>query len=558
MGIPKFFWYCYTNYPEIMSLLKHNDKSDKDIDFIYFDLNAIIHKVCQTVFEYGSGSQPSSFLLKNTKKNININSKQEECYTKVCNIIEDYVRICNPKKGIFIAIDGVCGMAKCNQQRQRRFRSALSNKNSGMSFDPNCISTGTVFMDRLSKHVNDFLKDKIQTDWSHLELILSNEKVIGEGEHKCIKHIKENPSLNSVVYSPDADLFMLLLSCHDFNNERKLYVMRENVYDNVDCMYFIVDVNKLAEIIVKRVAEETNNIRKTEIIVDFVFYCFFLGNDFLPSLPCIDLSTQGMDVLFDVYSFNLKELGTLFHKQKGRLILNKDAVVGMLKKMSDFEHKTLSWKIKNNKLHNDPYITKCMLDQSGDKFDMEKYRRMYYRNKFERATPTVESIKIYIEGLIFVLRYYFDDIPSYTWFYPYHYAPFACDVANVMEKHYNEDKNMFIKTAPMFPLQQLFCILPPASKSLLPEGIADKMNKDNKDIGQFMNTELDFDSDFKKNEWEYILLIDSIDVNKFLDVFKSCENTLSQYEKKRNVRGVIYVYYSEGDECFVKEVSPNH
>ena len=556
MGIPKFFYYCYNNYPEIMSMLKTKQTAPQSIDFVYFDLNAIIHKVCQSVFEYGQDVHKNILI----KKNMNMKHKTEECFVSVCKSIENYVNICRPKKGVYVAIDGVCGMAKCNQQRQRRFKSSLSRKNSTSSnhFDPNCISPGTEFMDRLSKRVSFFLKEKIQADWSHLELILSNEKVVGEGEHKCIKHIRDNPTSNSIVCSPDADLFMLLLSCHDFNNERKLYIIRENIYDKVDCMYFVVDVNKLADIIINRVSEETNNIRKTEIITDFVFFCFFLGNDFLPSLPCVDLNSQGMDTLFDVYSLNLKERGTLFHRQAKRLILNKEAFISMLRKLAEFETRTLSWKIKNNKINNDPFIGKCMLDQDGNKFDMEKYRKMYYKSKFGKSTPSVTSVRAYIEGLLFVLYYYFDEIPSYTWFYSNHYAPFALDIADVMERHYKEDKNMFIKHAPMLPLQQLFCILPPSSSGLLPESLAKKMNKEDKDIGEWMSMELELDSDFKHQEWEYVLLISGIDQSKFMEVFTSCAGSFSQVESKRNVRGVIYVYYTDGEDCYIKEVSPSY
>jgi len=553
MGIPRFFHYCYTNYPEILTQVFTSKGCSVDIDFIYFDLNAVIHNICQIVFEYGSGAQHKSFLKKKTKEN-----KTQTCYNKVCEAIEKYVNLCKPKKGVFIAIDGVCGMAKCNQQRQRRFKSAKTN-NDNIGFDPNCISPGTVFMDLLSKHVSSFLENKIQNDWSHLELIISNEKVVGEGEHKCIKHIKDNLELNSLIVSPDADLFMLMLSCHDFNSDRKLFLMRENIYDNVACNYFIVDINKLAENIVERVCNEENknNIRKTEIITDFVFYCFFLGNDFLPSLPCVEIINEGMEVLFDVYSENLVEKGNLCVKQGRRLILNKDSFSSMLKKLKSLEEKTLEIKYKKNNISNDPYLSKCILDQEGKNFDMEKYRKLYYKAKFDKSKPTVSAIKHYIEGLIFVLRYYFDDIPSYTWYYQYHYAPFAGDIAEVLDK-YNEDKEIFAKTSPIFPLQQLFCILPPKSKNLLPSSLQKYMTEEDKEIGEWMKTDLELDSDFKKNDWEYILLTPSINQTKFLDIFNRHVKEFNEYETKRNVRGKVFVYYTEDEECFMKEIIPKY
>lgn len=552
MGIPRFFHYCYTNYPEIVAEITSKKGCDVDIDFIYFDLNAVIHGVCQTIFEYGSGAVNKSFLKKKNKEN-----KTQSCYNKVCETIEKYVNLCKPKKGVFVAIDGVCGMAKCNQQRQRRFKSAKTN-NDNIGFDPNCISPGTVFMDLLSKHVSFFLEKKIQDDWSHLELIISNEKVVGEGEHKCIKHIRDNLGLNSLIVSPDADLFMLMLSCHDFDNDRKLFLMRENIYDNVSCDYFIININELAEKIVNRVCEEQkNNIRKTEIITDFVFYCFFLGNDFLPSLPCVEIINQGMDFLFDVYSENLKEKGNLCFKQGKRLILNRESFAAMLRKINDSEISALQWKYKKNNVSNDPYLSKCMLDQDGKKFDMDKYRRMYYKAKFDRTKPTVASIKHYIEGLIFVLRYYFDEIPSYTWYYQYHYAPFAGDIADVMDK-YNEDKEVFAKTSPIFPIQQLFCILPPKSKELLPKAIQKYMSEEDNEIGEMMKTDLVLDSDFKKNDWEYILLTPNIDQGKFMEIFNRHAKEFTDYETKRNVRGKVFVYYTEDGECYMKEIIPKY
>lgn len=44
------------------------------------------------------------------------------------------------------------------------------------------------------------------------------------------------------------------------------------------------------------------------IIDDFVFFCFFIGNDFLPSLTTLDIAEGSLDVLIEFYQEQMKEM----------------------------------------------------------------------------------------------------------------------------------------------------------------------------------------------------------------------------------------------------------
>jgi 5'-3' exonuclease len=276
MGIKHFFgWFMKNNGGSLKPLAKRKGvplKFDTPIDTLALDLNGMFHPSAQKIFQYGSHKVNAKRLLPVGRLESN-KSKYVECFKDVCRSIESMVKLIQPRKRLFLCVDGPAPYAKCTQQRSRRYKSAMENEVS--EFDSCQISPGTRFMHYLNDYVQWFVRCKVQTgEWSHLDIIFSSEKVPGEGEHKCMHLFKTvcDPEETKLIYGLDADLIMLCLATKLDN----IYVLRENINSNDEI--FLIHIN--------RFQQHLHDILETNsCIEDFIFMCFLVGNDFLPNLP---------------------------------------------------------------------------------------------------------------------------------------------------------------------------------------------------------------------------------------------------------------------------------
>lgn len=140
MGVPKFFRWMSERYPAISQVIASS--RIPEFDCLYLDMNGIIHNCTH------SDSDSPTFRM-----------TEDQMFIRIFNYIEHLFGIIQPKNLFFMAIDGVAPRAKMNQQRARRFRTALDAERAkemalreGISlpkeaaFDSNCITPGKVFL----------------------------------------------------------------------------------------------------------------------------------------------------------------------------------------------------------------------------------------------------------------------------------------------------------------------------------------------------------------------------------------------------------------------------
>ncbi|KAJ8320860.1 hypothetical protein KUTeg_002447 [Tegillarca granosa] len=182
-------------------------------------------------------------------------------------------------------------------------------------------------------------------------------------------------------------------------------------------------------------------------------------------------------------------------------------------------------------------------DEDGDTFDVEfrMHKRHYYMDKMEYESVTTDVLRDqaegYVRGIQWILLYYYEGCPSWSWFYPHHYAPYISDV-----KDFSSMKIDFEIGKPFLPFQQLMAVLPAASKELLPAPYQKLMTTEESPVKDFYPVDFRTDLNGKLQEWEAVVLVPFIDENRLLLAMESVYDQLSESEKARNRHGPCYMY----------------
>lgn len=560
MGI-KHFWHWYkSNFGEyIKNLRKHQDFKtiNVSIDNLMIDLNGVFHNSTQKVYQYGNCKPQRRLLGQDKRKKMGGIQQQKKVFADVCSTIESLFSLVEPNKRLILCIDGPAPLSKQNQQRQRRFRSAMEKDDEEFTrFDGNSITPGTKFMDYLSKYIDWYIKKRIteSAKWQQVEIIFSNEKSPGEGEHKIINYIRKygNAEDSFCIHGLDADLIMLALGTHLPN----FWILREDMYDYKN-EFFVLDIGqtrkKLSSIMswVKEENKEGEIKFNPEYSVnDFIFICFMVGNDFLPHIPSIEIIEGGIDFILDVYKNVGERYGHLTSNKDGDIVFQKKPLEVFMGTISQYNKGILEDKL----MKKDKFFPDILLENSAKivegkyVLDIDKYKKDYYKKCFADGIDIKKLCHEYLEGMQWVLSYYTRGVPDWKWCFKNHYAPFAHELAEYIGDFKFPDKR---ETEPSKPFQQLLSVLPPKSYRLIPIPICQLLTNKSSPIKKFCPDKFEVDISGKRREWEGIVLLPMVDFDVIEKEYTKHIDKVDKRDLVRNKLGKSFIYKYDNSNQFL-------
>ena len=407
------------------------------------------------------------------------------------------VKIVQPSKGVYIAIDGVVPMAKMKQQRLRRFKSvwladhglAEGHEAGRERWDTNAITPGTLFMGRLRRTL------EAQKGW-----IVSSSDEPGEGEHKIMERLRGlagsaagchaagchaagchaagcHAAGRHAVYGLDADLVVLsLLTQQTLGPGHNLWLFREEMMDGSmrrdatgEELFEWCSIDVLRDILAAQVS-----------IPDYCFAMSFLGNDFLPSSLGLKMREDGHDVLLDMLG-DMKRRGISLLDERGEI--RQEGLQHLFVSLSSHEEVRtqafIAKKMRQGAEHVDLAIgdpnwalsqqaEACLLERGGRLAPGWKAR---YRQAFLGSASTQETCDAYLRGLQWIWAYYRGKTAEvcFNWYYPWNVPPLWSELWGACLKGLDRTLTIAVRKEDIAPTEQLSLVLPPASWDLIPD-----------------------------------------------------------------------------------------
>ena len=529
MGIPSYFSYIVKNHAKIIK--KFNNSSLK-INNLYLDANSIIYD-CVHKIDF-------SKLVESDAETI-----QGDVFRK----IDEYIAMLKPDSNVYIAFDGVAPTAKLEQQRQRRYKSRVQAdlaKTVLQRPDPwntAAITPGTKFMASLNANLRKRFNDP--NKYNLKKLILSPSDRYGEGEHKLFEYIRSFPDQhkdqNTVIYGLDADLIMLAIN--HLPVSKNIYLFRETPHfiQSINSELqpnetYLMDIPELAKALVLEMnnGKEVTTEQGVNRMYDYIFLCFFLGNDFMPHFPSVNIRTGGVDKMLNAYKATIGS--TNENLTNGKQIYWGN-VRKLVQHLADLEEEHFKAESRLRDKRERMRIPDETPEDKIKKFDalptyervVEKYidpntpnwQSRYYKSLFDIDIDDVRKKQIcinYLEGLEWTMKYYTTGCPDWRWCYNYNYPPLFSDLLKYVP-FFNIEFVENKKPTPVSELTQLSYVSPKESLNLLPPKLHERLIKTN-----WYRNDCDVIWAYCRYFWEAHVLLPEIDIDE-LELIVSTQKT---------------------------------
>lgn len=591
MGVPGFFAWILTEFKKWI-IMTHLDVRP---EYFYIDANCLFHPECFKVLDGAHDITDLNKLEKMMfKRIINYLDYLEGVVnpSKMMYIAVDGVaplaKIGQQRKRRFKSVIDNKLRNEIKLKHNVRFNNMWSNTT---------ISPGTEFMEKLHKKIYNHYSQKSKNSKIKYIYSSYHSPGEGEHKLlQHIKHNTVQTD-NIVIYGLDADLLFLSLASkrnriYLLREESQIsgQTKKEPLYDIVEDVVqdlIFVSISGLKESYNKKIrsmlkksyeykgmndkadeldyfdgnkesSDKTNIINTIDYSVDLIFMCFLLGNDFLPHFPSIDINKGGLNQIITAYIDCSTDINSLLINlsENDEIEINNVFLLRMIFLLSNNEEKyfkeTLPKALEKSQLKRCYVSGDCARDiwnlENMKTFEVEdpvglgfgeanewKYR--YYEHYFfasEHQELMIESlVKLYLEGVMWVAKYYFDKCPDWQWHYPYNNAPFISDLARYGNLINLINDIKFVNRPNIPIITQLLSVLPPQCNNILPPTYANLMTNSDSPILDLFPTHVKLDMLYKDLYWKCEPKLPLFDVDRVLE--QSLNLKLSYEEHERSI-----------------------
>lgn len=395
MGVPAFFRWLSRKYPSIVVQCDDGVKGDYHFDNLYLDMNGIIHPCSHPENKPPPENEEEMFLaiFEYVEDILKIVRPKKLLYMAVDGVAPRAKMNQQRSRRFRAAQESYEKMIEVQKVKDdlRERGIEVHEKEKGSHFDSNVITPGTQFMINLSDALRTWIHRRLSLDFNDKDgiwpkdmvIILSDASVPGEGEHKIMDYIRRqkadehyDPNLSHCLYGADADLIMLGLATHEPN----FTILREEFKPNQprpcdlcgqlghelkECTgeqkpiedlpvpmktdFIYIRLNVLREYLQKESTKCSVALDFERFIDDWVFLCFFVGNDFLPHLPSLEIRENAIDRLITIYKFVIESIppdgDDIYLTKSG--IVNKERAQCVLQELGEVEDEIFKQRQRN-------------------------------------------------------------------------------------------------------------------------------------------------------------------------------------------------------------------